>query len=137
MRILGIDHGDKNIGLAISDRLQLTAQNLALYRSINKTEDLKYFRALIERYEVEKIVVGLPLNMDGTCGPSADKVKKFAAWLEKNLRLPVLLWDERLTSQQAFRILREKNVSIAQKKKTKDQVSANIILAGYLESIRV
>lgn len=136
MRILGIDYGDKNIGLALSDRMQITAQNLALYRSKNKTADLQYFRALIERHEVGKIVVGLPLNMDGTCGPNAEKVKKFAAWLEKNLRLPVILWDERLTSQQAFRILREQNASIAQKKQAKDQVSANLILAGYLESIR-
>jgi len=137
MRILGIDYGDKNIGLAISDQLHITAQNLELYRSRNKTENLKYFRDLIERLKVEKIVVGLPLNMDGSCGPSAEKAKKFAAWLENNLKLPVILWDERLTSQQAFRILREQNASIAQKKLVKDQVSANIILASYLESIRI
>lgn len=136
-RILGIDFGDKNIGLAISDRLQITAQPLALYRTQGKQEDLIYFKKLSAEHEIEKIVIGLPLRMNGTLGTRAEKTKTFASWLEKSLNLPVVFWDERLTTKQAFKILKEQNIRPQRKKSLKDQISATLILSSYLESLRV
>ena len=135
MRILGIDYGDKNIGLAISDKLLFTAQPLGLYRTINKTEDKKYFLQLASRYKVSKIVIGLPLRLDGSAGTRVEKTKKFAAWLKKTLQLPIVMWDERLTTRQANFILNQQKIKDKKKKKLKDQVSANIILSSYLEHI--
>jgi len=136
MRILGIDYGDKNIGLAISDKLLFTAQPLGLYKTINKTEDKKYFLQLASRYKVSKIVIGLPLRLDGSAGTRVEKTKKFAAWLKKTLQLPIVMWDERLTTRQANFILNQQKIKDKKKKKLKDQVSANIILSSYLEHIR-
>ena len=136
MRILGIDYGDKNIGLAISDKLQFTAQPFGLYRTINKTEDKKYFLQLASRYKISKIVIGLPLRLDGTAGTRVEKTKKFANWLKKTLQLPIIMWDERLTTRQANLILTQQKINDKKKKKLKDQVSANIILSSYLEHKR-
>ena len=136
MRILGIDYGDKNIGLAISDKLLFTAQPLGLYKTINKTEDKKYFLQLASRYKISKIVIGLPLRLDGSAGTRVEKTKKFAAWLKKTLQLPIVMWDERLTTRQANFILNQQKIKDKKKKKLKDQVSANIILSSYLEHIR-
>ena len=133
MRILGIDYGDKNIGLAISDKLLFTAQPLGLYKTINKTEDKKYFLQLASRYKVSKIVIGLPLRLDGSAGTRVEKTKKFAAWLKKTLQLPIVMWDERLTTRQANFILNQQKIKDKKKKKLKDQVAANIILSSYLE----
>ena len=136
MRILGIDLGDKNIGLAVSDALNITAQGLGLYRKQDAQADLAYFQDLVRRYQIDRIVVGLPLRMDGTPGSRAEKTRKFAAWLETSLSLPVILWDERLTTKEAFRILREQHATPKAKKVLKDQISATLILASYLESVR-
>lgn len=136
MRILGIDYGDKRIGLAVTDRLQITAQGLGCYQVTNKKEDKKYFTQLVANYQIEKIVLGLPLRMDGTSGPRVDKTKAFAKWLEEFLDLPIIYWDERLTTKQATRILIQQNVKGKDKKNLKDQVSAVIILSGYMESLR-
>ncbi len=136
MRVLGIDFGDKYIGLAVSDKLQITAHSLERYQKTNKKDDKKFFKSLVIRYEVNKIVVGIPLNMDGTEGLSAEKSREFAAWLEGFLPVPVVLWDERLTTKEAFRILREQRIKTRHKKKRKDPVSASIILSSYLESMR-
>ncbi len=136
MRILGIDLGDRNIGLAVSDKLLITAQALDRYRVKSKDEDEKYFKELVEKYEIVKIVVGLPLRMDGSIGTQAEKTKIFARWLEKILRLPVVFWDERLTTVQALNILSQQKIEIKRKKILKDQISATIILSSYLESKR-
>ena len=136
-RILGIDFGDKNIGLAVSDKLQLTAQPLALYRTKGRQADQIYFKKLSAEYEIEKIVIGLPLRMNGTLGTRAEKTKVFASWLGKSLNLPVVFWDERLTTQQAFKILKEQKTRHQRKKILKDQISASLILSSYLESMRV
>jgi len=133
MRILGLDFGDKNIGLAVSDRLGLTAQGIGCYTVKNKKEDKKFFKELISKYDVDKIVLGLPLRMDGTQGTRAAKTKEFAGWLEKTLDLPVILWDERLTTQQALKVLSQQKAKIKTKKRLKDQISAMIILSSYLE----
>ncbi len=136
MRILGIDFGDRRIGLAVSDRLQITAQALGQYLVTNKEENKKYFTQLVADYQIEKIVLGLPLSMDGTSGPRVDKTKAFAKWLEGFLDTPIIYWDERLTTIQATRILNQQNVKGKTKKNLKDQISAVIILSSYLESLR-
>lgn len=133
MRILGIDYGDTRIGLAISDPLLITAQALGTYRSVNDEEDLKYFRTLAEKYEIAEIVIGLPLRMNGSSGTRAEKTREFARLLEKTLKLPVILWDERLTTKQAYSILHTQNISGRRKKNLNDQVSAALILSSYLE----
>ena len=134
MRILGIDFGDRNIGLAVSDTLLLTAQAIGHYRIQNKEEDKKYFLELVSKYEISEIVVGLPLRMDGSPGTRVEKTKKFARWLERTLNLPIVFWDERLTTQQALKILSEQKIHFRKKKSLKDQISASLILSSYLES---
>lgn len=124
------------MGLAVSDRLGITAQPLMSYRSKSKKEDKDFFKRLAAEYEIEKIVVGLPLRMDGSSGTRAEKTRKFALWLEKILHLPVSLWDERLTTKQANRILLGQKLAPKAKKKLEDQISAVIILSAYLESRR-
>lgn len=136
MRILGVDFGDRNIGLAVSDKLLITAQALGSYRVKNEEEDKKYFKDLVSKYEIEEIVIGLPLRMDGTPGTRVQKTQKFASWLENVLKLPIVLWDERLTTKQALDILNQQKISGKKKKKLKDQISATIILSVYLESKR-
>lgn len=134
MRILGIDFGDRRIGLAVSDPLLLTAQAIGQYRIQNKKEDKKYFLDLVSRYEISEIVIGLPLRMDGSPGTRVEKTKEFARWLEKTLNLPIVFWDERLTTKQALKILGQQKTNIRKKKSLKDQISASIILSSYLES---
>lgn len=136
MRILGIDFGDRSLGLAVSDPLLLTAQALGRYRIQNKEKDKKYFQELVSQYEISEIVIGLPLRMDGSPGTRVEKTKKFARWLENILSLPVTFWDERLTTQQSLKILSEQKSDFRKKKVLKDQISASLILSSYLESKR-
>lgn len=136
MRILGLDFGDRSIGLAVSDKLGLTAQGIGQYRVKNRKEDKKFFKDLVSKYDISEIVVGLPLRMDGTQGTRAEKTKEFAGWLEKTLDLPVFFWDERLTTQQALKVLYQQKAKIKTKKRLKDQISAVIILSSYLEKKR-
>ncbi len=134
MRILGIDFGDRNIGLAVSDTLFLTAQAIGRYRRQSQEKDKKYFQELVSQYEVGEIVIGLPLRMDGSPGTRVEKTKKFARWLENILHLPIVFWDERLTTQQALKMLRGQKVDFRKKKILKDQISASLILSSYLEN---
>lgn len=134
MRILGIDFGDRSIGLAVSDTLFVTAQTIGRYRRQSQEKDKKYFQELVSQYEVGEIVIGLPLRMDGSPGTRVEKTKKFARWLENTLHLPIVFWDERLTTQQALKILRGQKVDFRKKKSLKDQISASIILSSYLEN---
>jgi putative Holliday junction resolvase len=136
MRILGIDYGDRRIGLALSDKLHITAQAIGRYEVKSRREDAQYFKDLVKQYQVTKIVIGLPLEMDGREGPRAKKTREFARWMEKTLGLPVVFWDERLTTKQALQVLHEQKMDGRKKKKFKDQVAATIILSNYLESER-
>ncbi len=136
MRVLGIDFGDKRIGLAVSDKLNLTAQGIGSYQVRNAKADRKFFKELVSKYEIEEIVIGLPLRMDGSEGTRAERTREFARWLEKHLKLPVCFWDERLTTQQASKILRKQKVKRQTKKSLTDQISAVIILSSYLEHKR-
>jgi putative Holliday junction resolvase len=134
MRILGIDFGDRSIGLAVSDALHITAQALGRYRRQSKEDDKKYFQELVTRYEIGEVVIGLPLRMDGSPGTRVEKTKKFARWLETALNLPIVFWDERLTTQEALKMLRGQKINTRKKKILKDQISASLILSSYLEN---
>ena len=136
MRILGIDYGDKNLGLAVSDPLNITAQSLGRYQRKGRRVDSTHFKELAARYDIGRIVVGLPLRMDGTEGSRVEKTKKFAAWLIGVLVVPLVFWDERLTTRQALRILREQKMSHRRKKGLKDPIAAVLILQAYLETER-
>lgn len=136
MRILGIDYGDRSIGLAISDKLFVAAHAIGRYQVKNRKADALYFKDLVKQRQVSKIVIGLPLQMDGSEGTRVEKTREFARWLEKILGLPIVFWDERLTTKEAFQVLHQQKMNGRKKKKLKDQVAAAIILANYLESER-
>jgi putative Holliday junction resolvase len=95
-----------------------------------------YFKDLVKQHQVSKIVIGLPLQMDGSEGTRVEKTREFARWLEEILGLPIVFWDERLTTRQALQVLHQQKMNGRKKKKLKDQIAATIILANYLESKR-
>jgi len=137
MRVLGIDYGDRHIGLALTDALKLTAQPFGTYDlKASESENRKYFQDLVVRYDVDEIVIGFPLRMDGTQGTRTQITKEFAGWLEKAVHKPIIFWDERLTTQQALHYLDNRKVRGKKKKKCEDQISAVIILSTYLERKR-
>jgi putative holliday junction resolvase len=136
MRILGIDYGDRHIGLAVSDALGLTAQPLPTYTlKAADSENRKFFKDLAARLELDTIVLGYPLRMDGSSGTRAQKTREFAGWLEGCVHLPIVYWDERLTTQQAAHIMQGHKVR-GKRKDREDQLAAVIILSTYLESNR-
>lgn len=132
-RILALDIGEKNIGTAISDALGITAQGLDVIQRGKKGEDLLQLERIVEEYSVAEIVVGLPLNMDGSEGPRAKDAREYARRLSEKLSVPVKTWDERLTTAQARRTLLEADVSRARRKKVIDKLAAVIILESYLQ----
>jgi putative holliday junction resolvase len=132
-RILAIDFGARNLGLAVSDALGMTAQGLPTYRRSNKKNDLDHLRRLIRQYGVAEIVMGLPLRMSGDEGMQAEKVHTFAGELRVRFKLPVHLFDERLTSVEANRVLRETEMSIQRRAAVVDQLAAVLILQSFLQ----
>ena len=137
MRVLGIDYGDRHIGLALTDALKLTAQPFGTYDlKASDSENRKYFQDLVVRYDVDEIVIGFPLRMDGTQGTRTRITKEFAGWLEKAVHKPIIFWDERLTTQQALHTIEDLKVRGKKKKECEDQISAVIILSTYLERKR-
>jgi putative Holliday junction resolvase len=132
-RILALDFGSKNIGLAVSDELGLTAQGLPTLRRSNKRNDLDHLRRAIRQFGVSEIVLGLPLRMSGLEGVQAEKVHAFAEELRRRFKLPVHLYDERLTSVEANRVLRESEMSIQRRAEVVDQLAAVLILQSFLE----
>jgi putative Holliday junction resolvase len=132
-RILALDFGARNLGLAVSDELGLTAQGLPTYRRSNKKNDFDHLRRLLRHYGVREIVMGLPLRMSGAEGTQAEKVHEFAEELRRRFKLPVHLLDERLTSVQANRVLRESEMSIPKRAAVVDQLAAVLILQSFLE----
>ena len=139
MRILGIDYGDKNIGIAISDPFGWTAQGLEIIRRENESEYKKTVRRIAEiiaDYEVESIVLGYPKNMNNTEGVRCEKTKAFKERLEKRFPgMEVILWDERLSTMGAERFLTEGGITKERKKAVIDKMAAVHILQGYLDSI--
>jgi putative holliday junction resolvase len=135
-RVLGLDVGSRRIGLAISDPLGITAQGLETLQRQNKRTDFAALEAVIVQYAVKEIVIGLPLRMSGAAGTQSTKMQEFAEELRKRFRLPVHLWDERLTSAEANRLLRETELSIEKRAKAVDRMAAVLILQGWMESQR-
>ncbi|MFC4768210.1 Holliday junction resolvase RuvX [Effusibacillus consociatus] len=134
-RLMGIDLGDVRIGVAVSDPLGMTAQGIEVIRRRSETEDLKQIGELIRQYEIQKIVLGFPKNMNGTIGPRGEITQQFARLLEDTFGLPVILWDERLSTMAAERMLIEADVRRDKRKKVVDKMAAAIILQNYLDSI--
>lgn len=134
MRLMGLDLGDKTIGVAVSDELLWTAQGVEVIRRTVWEQDVERLRQLAGQYEVSEIVVGLPKNMNGTIGPRGEICMEFARSLEQILKIPVHLWDERLTTVSAERTLLEADVSRKKRKQVIDKLAAVFILQGYLDN---
>ena len=134
MRIMGLDYGDRRIGVAVSDLFGWTAQGLEVIE--RRREGIEFVRIaeLVREYEVAEIVVGLPKNMDGSVGFRGDICIEFANKLKEQLELPIHLWDERLTTVSAERTLIEGNVSRKKRKQVIDKMAASLILQNYLDS---
>lgn len=134
MKILGLDYGDRRIGVSISDDLGWTAQGLEVIERRKEGKDVERIAELVKQYEVEEIVVGLPKNMNGSIGPRGEFCQEFASGLHEALQLPVHLWDERLTTVAAERTLIEADVSRKKRKGVVDKLAAALILQNYLDS---
>jgi putative holliday junction resolvase len=132
MRLAALDVGDARIGIAVCDELGLTIRGVGMVRRVGGRRDLDAVAAVVAPYEPTKLIVGLPLNMDGTVGPQAERVKAFAERLAAHLALPVELWDERLTTFEAQQTLRAAGVSRSRRRQLVDQEAAAIILESYL-----
>ena len=138
MRIMGLDYGSVTVGVAVSDELLLTAQGL---ETITRKQENKLRRTLArigelsEEYQVDRIVLGYPKNMDNTEGDRCEKTREFAGMLERRTGLPVILWDERLTTVAAEQILMDGGVRREHRKEYVDKVAASLILQGYLDSL--
>ena len=138
MRVMGLDYGSKTVGVAICDPLGITAQGI---ETIERKEENKLRKTLarieelVKEYGVEKIVLGLPKNMNNTLGERAEKSLELKGMLERRIGIPVIMWDERLTTVEAERTLIESNVRRENRKKYIDKIAAVFILQGYLDSL--
>ncbi|KPL02945.1 MAG: hypothetical protein AMJ90_04505 [candidate division Zixibacteria bacterium SM23_73_2] len=135
-RILGIDYGERRIGLAISDPMGIIAQPLTTLDTQKTTDVFSEIQKLIREKNVEQIIVGLPKNMDGTIGKKGKEVLEFAKNLSRQINVKVNLWDERLSSVESQKILRDTKKKTRQDKKNIDKLSASLILQGYLENAK-
>ena len=131
-RVLGIDHGDVRIGIALSDPIAFLASSLCVLDSTNAGID--QIVALIAEHQVEKIVIGLPRNMDGSYGSATEKVRSFVEKLKRKTDVPVFEWDERMSTVSAHNALREAGLNGKQRKGVVDKVAAQIILQNYLDA---
>ncbi|GAA0069485.1 Holliday junction resolvase RuvX [Clostridium sardiniense] len=135
MRILGLDVGQKTVGVAISDPLGFTAQGITTIRRTKKSEDVEAVKRICNEYSVETIVIGLPKNMDGSIGFAGEKIQEFSELLKESIDLEIVFWDERLTTVAAHRAMLEADLSRGKRKKIVDKVAATYILQGYLDRI--
>jgi len=136
MKIIAVDIGSKRIGIATSDPLGITAGGLKVLEETNLQKLAEEIIRLSKGEAAEEIVVGLPLNMNGSYGPQAKRAAEFAELLRKGINIPVKLWDERLTTIQAERAMIKADVSRKKRRKKIDKVAAQLILQSYLNSIR-
>jgi putative Holliday junction resolvase len=133
-RILAIDYGERRIGLAISDPLGITAQGLPTIDTKKTKDFISFIWNLIVEKEVIRVVVGMPRNMDGSIGFKGEEVKRFIQRLTQNIKVEVVSWDERLTSVESLRSMRELGTK-QKEKETVDRISATLILQGYLDNL--
>jgi putative Holliday junction resolvase len=136
MRALGLDVGERRIGAAVSDPEGILAMPLTAVEARSDNEALERIAALAREHDVERVVVGLPLSLDGSLGPQARRVKSFADALAERIELPVVTWDERLSTVAAGRALAEAGVKRDKRKKRLDSTAASLILQGYLDRQR-
>ena len=137
MRILGLDYGSKTVGVAVSDPLGFTAQGVEIIRREEENKlrkSLRRIEELVKQYEVEELVLGFPKNMNNTIGERAEKSLQLKETLERRLGLPVVMWDERLTTVEANRTLMESGVRRENRGKYVDMIAAVFILQGYLDA---
>jgi putative Holliday junction resolvase len=136
-RLMGLDVGDVRIGIAVSDPLMLTAQGIESYTRKDEQADMDYMLEFMEKYDVDRIVCGLPRNMNGTLGEMAQKVKAFAETVKLVSGRQLIFWDERLTTVSAERTLLEADMSRKKRRKVVDKLAAVYILQAYMDSIRI
>jgi putative Holliday junction resolvase len=136
MRTMGLDVGSKTVGVALSDELGWTAQGLKTLKINEEKNEFGFAEVgeIIKEYDVGLVVVGFPKNMNGSIGPRGEASQQYASELEKRFSLPTVLWDERLTTMAAERVLLEADVSRKKRKKVIDKMAAMMILQGYLDS---
>ena len=135
MRVLGLDYGERRIGVAICDELGMTARGVATVVRKNRDADLAAIAGFVERFGVEKIVIGYPLRLDGSEGIQCDKVNRFARRLEARLSMPVVRRDEAFSTKEAEELLRETGVRREKRRAAVDRIAACIILQGYLDAL--
>ncbi|MDE3067310.1 MAG: Holliday junction resolvase RuvX [Verrucomicrobiota bacterium] len=135
MRILALDHGTRRIGMAVSDETKTIAQPLDYLPAGPFADFLARLKPLLLDREIDLVLVGLPRNMDGSYGPAAQKAEAFAAALKKAIPVPIQLWDERLTSVQANRVLIQGRVRRGQRREKVDKMAAAILLQSYLDGM--
>ncbi|HWC17796.1 MAG TPA: Holliday junction resolvase RuvX [Terriglobales bacterium] len=133
-RVLGLDVGSRRIGVAVSDPLGITAQGVTTLHRRNRRYDTAELRKLLTQYQVREIVVGNPLRMSGEMGSQAEKMATFAAQLEQEFSIPVRLWDERLSTAEAHRLLDETAIRDARRKEVIDKMAAVLILQSFLDA---
>jgi len=133
-RILAIDYGSRRMGLAVTDPLGITAQGIETLQRKNKRADFGRLERTIREYEVKEIVLGNPLRMSGQEGTQSQKVAEFAEELRRRFEIPVHLWDERLTSSEANRLLRDAEVSLQRRTQAVDRMAATLILQSFLQA---
>ena len=136
-RILALDVGSKRIGIAVSDEMELTAHGVEIIKREKGNQDIERIKETILKYSAGLVVVGMPLNMDGTFGKSAEKIAGFLSVLKSELKVPVEVWDERLTTVSSEKVLIEAGISRQKRKKTVDMVAATILLQCFLDHRRM
>jgi putative Holliday junction resolvase len=135
MRILGLDYGEKRIGVAVSDELGYTAQGLLTIVRKNRRHDLTQIAELAQRYRADSIVIGYPVRLDGTEGIQCEKVNRFIGYLEAYVQTPIVKWDETLTTKTAEDILITANMRLEKRKNVIDKLAATLILQDYLDRV--
>jgi putative Holliday junction resolvase len=138
MRVMALDYGERRVGVAISDELQLIARPLTTIRREKKgyAQIIDRIRELVDENEVATLVVGLPLNMDGSRGAAVDRVESFISDLRRSVSIPVVAVDERLTSREADRMLREMGMGLRERRARSDEYAASVILQDYIDEQR-
>ena len=135
-RLLGIDPGKNRVGIAISDENKVVSTPLKTILKKNNSNFLNEIKEIILEYNVKGIIIGHPINMDGSTGPSAQSAKDFATFLSKNVSIPVSMWDERLSSQGAFNLSSNLDINVSKKVDKLDENAASFILQGAIDYIR-
>jgi putative pre-16S rRNA nuclease len=138
MRVMALDYGERGVGVAISDELQLTVRPLTTIRreKRKRAEVIERIRELVSENEISTLVVGLPLNMNGTRGAAVERVESFISDLRRNVSIPIVAVDERLTSHEADRILREMGFGLRERRARSDEYAALLILQDYIDEQR-